>query len=64
MLQILIENEYGCVPKPSEISFKAQDDVIENFCAGKASIKKVTASCTINGSEFSFPFYAARIGKD
>lgn len=59
MLKLLLENEYGVLPpKPESISFEAEENIIERFCAGKAVLKKITAKCVIGGKSFSFPFYA------
>lgn len=60
MLDILLSEEYGNLPPaPSAIKWQTEKDVIPNFCAGNAAIDKITAVCTVNGKEFSFPFYAA-----
>lgn len=59
MLEILQREEYGyMLPKPESISFEEENDVILNFCAGKAVCNKITAKTVINGKEFKFPFYA------
>ena len=56
MLEILLEEEYGHMPpKPDEISWIVEPDVVANFCAGKASYSKVTISCELNGQTFLFP---------
>lgn len=60
MLDILLKNEYGYIPeKPEQITFTKQENCINNFCAGKATIDKVTAKCVISGKEFEFSFYSA-----
>ena len=57
MLDILQREVYGYIPaKPADLQFSVQKNVISNYCAGKANINEVTASCTINGLPFSFKF--------
>ena len=59
MLDILFEEEYGHLPpKPENLHFTVESDIISSFCAGKAVCDKITAHGTINGKIFSFPFYA------
>ena len=59
MLTILQNEEYGIMPpQPEKIEFSVQENVIPNFCAGKAVCHKVTAVGTVNGRAFSFPFCA------
>lgn len=59
MLQIMQEEVYGYLPlKPDSVSYVVTENVISNFCAGKAVLNKVTAECTIGSKVFSFPFYA------
>ena len=59
MLEILQEEVYGRMPQaPDSIEFKVQENVIPNFCAGKAVCNKVVAECTIGDKAFCFPFYA------
>lgn len=60
MLDILQKEEYGYMPSlPDELSFTLEENTVNNFCAGKAVLNKVTANCRINGKPFSFPFYAS-----
>ena len=60
MLDLLLQEEYGYLPpKPEQISFAVQENYIPNFCAGKAAACKITATCIIGKTEFSFPFYSA-----
>lgn len=60
MLNILYSQEYGFIPPPPEkISFTEERNLIENFCAGNAELIKVTVCCTVNGRNFSFPFWSA-----
>lgn len=59
MLQIIQNEIYGKIPeKPDSISFEVQENVILNFCAGKAVCNRVIAKCVIKGKEFEFPFHA------
>ncbi len=59
MLRILLDEEYGTMPPlPDDITF-TREEILANFCAGHATLGKVTARGTINGKEFSFPFYEA-----
>lgn len=58
MLEILQREEYGYMPKkPDTLTFTVKENIVSNFCAGKAPLNKVTASGTIDGREFAFPFY-------
>ena len=59
MLDILQREEYGFLPeKPSALSFEVEENLIPRFCGGNAELHRVTAHCTVNGREFSFPFSA------
>lgn len=59
MLEILQREEYGFMPpKPESLTFEEENDVVLNFCAGKAVCNRITANVVVNGKEFSFPFYA------
>ena len=59
MIDILQSEIFGKkLPDPENIEFiKEAEPLVERFCASKASIYKVIAKCTLNGKEFSFPFY-------
>ncbi|MBR3809032.1 MAG: hypothetical protein IKK46_01870 [Clostridia bacterium] len=59
MIEILQSEIYGKkLPDPEKVEFiKEAEPMVPRFCANKASIYKVTAKCTLNGKEFSFPFY-------
>lgn len=60
MLEILQREEYGyALPLPDKLDFSVIENTVNNFCAGKATLNKITASCRINGRDFSFPFYAS-----
>lgn len=59
MLKIMQHDVYGYLPpKPEELQFTVEENIIPNFCAGNAVCHRVTAHCTIGGKVFSFPFYA------
>ena len=57
MIDILQSEIYGKkLPDPEKVEFIKEDEpIVPRFCANKASIYKVTAKCTLNGKEFSFP---------
>ncbi len=58
-LETLQREEYGYLPPPPDsLSFTEENGSIKNFCAGKASMKKVTATAEWSGKSFSFPFVA------
>lgn len=58
MLEILQSEEYGRMPEPPEaLAFTEEPQPWMGF-AGKASLTRVTAHCTVKGTVFSFPFWA------
>ena len=58
MLELLQREEYGYLPKrPEVLTFRVEKNTVMNFCAGKATLDKVTAEGTVAGKPFSFPFY-------
>ena len=60
MLEILQREVYGYMPAaPTDATFTVKKNVDDNFCAGHAYLHEVTMTCTVNGSEFSFPFRLA-----
>ncbi len=60
MLEILQREVYGYLPEaPESISFSVEKNYVNNYCAGKATLDRVTANCIIRGKEFSFPFFVA-----
>lgn len=60
MLDILLSEEYGYLPpKPTDLTFTLLDSPVPNFCAGKATLDKITVSGKVGGRAFSFPFYAS-----
>ena len=55
-IRLLCTCEYGFPPKhPEHVTF-TETSVRENFCAGKAIQRWITAEITENGKSFSFPF--------
>lgn len=59
MLDILQREEYGYLPpRPDSISYRIENEPIENFCAGKASIDRVYIDVSLNGKHFEFPIYS------
>lgn len=60
MLNVLLEEEYGHLPqKPTNLSWKVEENIVRNFCAGKAVLNKITITCQIGEKVFSFPFCLA-----
>lgn len=61
MLDILLKEEYGYMPpEPSKVTFEEmQNYTVTNFCAGKATVKKIKIASTVNGKQFTFPCYAS-----
>lgn len=60
MLEVLQREVYGFVPpNPEELRFFLQENIIPDFCDGKACFHKITAAGSVQGREFSFPFFAA-----
>ena len=61
-LAVLQQEEYGFLPQaPENLSFAVEEDVIPRFCGGDAVLHRVTASFTLRGKPFSFPFSAVLI---
>ena len=57
MLDVLLREEYGYLPpKPDSIEWDVKKDQVHFFCAGKARLNKVTATCRWGDKSFSFPF--------
>lgn len=60
MLNIIFEEEYGYLPeKPTSLTWKVDERIVNNFCAGKAVLNKITMTCQMSEKAFSFPFYLA-----
>ena len=60
MLELLQREEYGCLPKaPESFVWEAEPGVADNFCAGKATLEKLTFRVVVNGKGFVFPVYLA-----
>ena len=67
MLEILQNEIYGrAIPVPESLSFSEPEEILPRFLANKSTFNKIIASGTLNGREFSFPFYAVvpREGKN
>lgn len=59
MLRILQSEQYGFMPpRPDQVIFQTQENVIPNFCAGNAVCHRVTAHCEMVDKRFVFPFHA------
>lgn len=59
MLEILQTEAYGFIPPvPENLAFSEPEEIVPRFCASKATLSRITAKGTLNGREFSFPFYA------
>ena len=59
MLAILLAEEYGQMPPaPSAISFRVEENIVGNFCAGKANLSRVHITTTLPGGNFTFPISA------
>lgn len=56
-IRLLCTCEYGFPPKQPEYVTFTEDSVRENYCAGKAVLRRMTATISENGKEFSFPFH-------
>lgn len=60
MLDILFKEEYGYMPpEPESIAYKATENYIPIFCAGKAISRKVEITSQFSGKEFTFPVYVS-----
>ena len=58
MLDILQKEEYGYMPqKPDKITFNVTEEIVRNFCAGKAILNKVEITSYIGDKTFTFPVY-------
>lgn len=58
MLRILQEQEYGYLPeKPTSLHWQVQENLVKNFCAGKAVLHKITFTCELGEKSFSFPVH-------
>lgn len=65
MKDILQREEYGFLPPtPQDVAFNEKDNYIPNFCAGKATSKRVEIVSVVNGKEFKFPCYASVPNKE
>lgn len=60
MLEILQREEYGFLPdRPIKTEYIVEENIINNFCAGKAKLNKITIKSTLPRGEFAFPCYVA-----
>lgn len=60
MLETLLREEYGRMPPaPQYTIYDVQQNIVNRFCAGHASLHRVTPRCVVEGKPFSFPFTAA-----
>lgn len=58
MMRILQEQEYGYLPeKPTSLHWQVQENLVKNFCAGKAVLHKITLTCELGEKSFSFPVH-------
>ena len=54
MLELLQREEYGCLPKaPESFVWEAEPGIADNFCAGKATLEKLTFRVVVNGKDFA-----------
>lgn len=59
MVELLLREEYGCLPPPPEhLHFATQENIVPHFCAGKAMLHRVNLQMALCGRTFSFPIYA------
>ena len=55
IMKLLLTEEYGFLPeKPDSVSAE-EDSIEENFCAGKAVLKKLRLTCHTGYGDFTFP---------
>ncbi len=57
MLDLLLEEEYGCLPPRPYLVSAETVKTDKKFCAGKAFLEKVMLNCKADFGEFSFPVY-------
>ncbi len=60
IIDLLLKEEYGYLPEFAEISTESEM-IHENFCAGKASLYKITLTCKTKNGDFSFPVYYTKL---
>lgn len=59
MLETMQKEVYGYLPpKPDSLEWKVQDEIIPNFCAGKASAQRVELTAKWGDKTFTFPCVA------
>lgn len=55
IVDLLLKEEYGFLPEaPVSVSAKTET-VLENFCAGKASLERIHLTCETKNGSFTFP---------
>lgn len=56
LMQLILQEEYGFLP-PEPVALYAEklETVNENFCAGKAPLRRVRLTAQLEGGSFSFP---------
>ena len=57
IIQILLSEEYGFLPGPPEKVSAKEESAEEQFCAGKAVLKKLLLTCRAEYGDFTFPVY-------
>lgn len=58
MLDIMQCEEYGYMPeKPINTTYFVEENIIGNFCAGKAKLNKVNITVELKNGKFTFPIY-------
>lgn len=64
LVDVLLREEYGYLPKRPHTVTAEEVSVDKSFCAGKADLKKLSLTCHMDEGEFSFPvYYVAPKGK-
>ncbi|MBQ7338551.1 MAG: hypothetical protein IJW40_08905 [Clostridia bacterium] len=59
MLDLLQREEYGYLPSLPDTLTWENSTVLSNFCAGKATLQKLSLTVTVKANTFTFPVYAA-----
>jgi hypothetical protein len=53
--KLLVEREYGEIPRKPDHMYVEEGTTLENFACGKAVLKHLTFICEMDGEKFSFP---------
>ena len=65
ILELLLREEYGTLPKEPGSVEAVVEKSAENFCAGKAVLKKIWLNCKMEEGTFRFPvYYTCPSGKE